>query len=214
MNNNLNDLETVEMGLSELLRLIRNEDGLKIWWVSAVDMLFVYDKDLDKKLYYLKPSESAYLMFWQLFDYLIIRSDTPFAGYLDIWRNGDEPHCGLNYREHFGHIKQHALADGSFDFELALQLAEKKNEINDQPKNIHRSKPSIVYDVQAVLRAKGLDEGYINDKMELFLGVKDNLRALAKSRFLDSEGRTMLADRIKVNVKELDNFYTISQRYS
>ncbi|WP_193988039.1 hypothetical protein [Lelliottia steviae] len=214
MNNNLDDLETVEMDLSELLRLIRNEDGLKIWWVSAVDMLFIYDKDLDEKLFYLKPSESDSLMFWQLFDYVVIRSDTPFAGYLDIWRSGDEELCGLNYREHLGDIKQYALTDSSFDFELAYQLTDKQIEVNDLPRSTHLSRPSIVYDVQAVLREKGLDECYISDKMELFLGVQDNLRALAKSRFLDSEGRFMLAERLKVSVRELDNFYEISQRYS
>jgi hypothetical protein len=52
-----------------------------------------------------------------------------------------------------------------------------------------------------VLEEKGLDECYIAEKMEVFENVDTNLRALAKFRFLDLEGRMMLAKRIKVTLK-------------
>lgn len=79
---------------------------------------------------------------------------------------------------------------------------------------VQDSTPSIVHDICAVLEEKGLDKCYIAEKMELFENVDTNLRALAKSRFLDLEGRIMLAKRIKVSLKQLENFYEVSSMYS
>lgn len=79
---------------------------------------------------------------------------------------------------------------------------------------VQDSTPSIVHDICAVLEEKGLDECYIAEKMEVFENVDTNLRALAKSRFLDLEGRMMLAKRIKVTLTQLENFYEVSSMYS
>jgi len=79
---------------------------------------------------------------------------------------------------------------------------------------VQDSTPSIVHDICAVLEEKGLDKCYIAEKMEVFENVDTNLRALAKSRFLDLEGRMMLAKRIKVTLKQLENFYEVSSMYS
>ncbi len=80
--------------------------------------------------------------------------------------------------------------------------------------SLQDSRPSIVQDIRSVLENKGLDECYIAEKMELFEGVETNLKALAKSRFLDLEGRMMLAKRINVNIKQLEGFYEVSSLYS
>jgi hypothetical protein len=74
--------------------------------------------------------------------------------------------------------------------------------------------PSIMHDVRTVLKQKGLNDRYIAEEMELFEGVESNLRALAYSRFLDLNGRTILAERIDVDLKQLQGFYDISSRYS
>jgi hypothetical protein len=72
----------------------------------------------------------------------------------------------------------------------------------------------MVREVRAVLEQKGLDDYYIAVKMDLFKGVKSNLRALAYSRFLDTEGRILLAERIDVDYKQLQGFYDVSSRFS
>ncbi|MCG7546256.1 hypothetical protein MHM93_18965 [Pseudoalteromonas sp. MM17-2] len=74
--------------------------------------------------------------------------------------------------------------------------------------------PSIINDVRTVLQQKGLDEIYINEKMHGFDGVTTNLEALARARFLDAEGRALLADRTVFTARELDGFFEVARAFS
>ncbi|BBW91960.1 hypothetical protein PS1M3_20470 [Pseudoalteromonas sp. PS1M3] len=66
--------------------------------------------------------------------------------------------------------------------------------------------PSIIADIRDILEQKGLDDHYINQKMHGFEGVKTNFEALALARFLDSEGRSMLAQKTGFTKHELNGF--------
>lgn len=73
--------------------------------------------------------------------------------------------------------------------------------------------PSIITDVRDILKEKSLDNVYINEKMSGFDGVKSNFEALALARFLDAEGRSMLAEKTGFTVRELDGFFSVATRF-
>lgn len=73
---------------------------------------------------------------------------------------------------------------------------------------------SLMYDVRAVLEEKGLDDIYTHSKLNRLSVAKDNLELLAMTRFLDDEGRHMLAHRIHYKLKDLHGFYAVSARFS
>ena len=74
--------------------------------------------------------------------------------------------------------------------------------------------PSLIHDVRAVLEEKGLDDNYIYGKLVSLSVAKSNLELLAMTRFLDMEGRMMLAARKDYSFKELNAYYTVSGWYS
>ncbi|MGA4607539.1 hypothetical protein [Pseudoalteromonas maricaloris] len=51
------------------------------------------------------------------------------------------------------------------------------------------------------------------DKLSRFSNVKTNQEALAMSRFLDFEGRAMLASRLKISERDLNGFYNVIDHY-
>ena len=73
--------------------------------------------------------------------------------------------------------------------------------------------PSIITDVQDILKQKNLDDCYINEKMRGFDGVTTNFEALALARFLDAEGRSMLAEKTGFTVRELNGFFEVVMRF-
>jgi hypothetical protein len=75
-------------------------------------------------------------------------------------------------------------------------------------------KPSLLIDIRAILEEKGLNSIYISDKMKMLAEHKTNLDVLAASRFLDENGRIMLAERIKFSSVELTAFYNVSSRFT
>ena len=73
---------------------------------------------------------------------------------------------------------------------------------------------SLMYDIRAILEEKGLDNPYILGKLITLSEARDNLELLAMTRFLDDQGRYMLAQRINYTLKDLNGFYTVSARFS
>lgn len=71
----------------------------------------------------------------------------------------------------------------------------------------------IAEHVHQILIEKGLDAPYISEKMNLFKGVTDELEALIKARFLDEEGRAMLAERTVFSKRDLDGFFEVARTY-
>jgi hypothetical protein len=74
-------------------------------------------------------------------------------------------------------------------------------------------KLSVTHHVESVLNEKGLDKSYIIDKLNRFSNAKTNQEAPAMSRFLDPEGRAMLASRLKINERDLNGFYNVIDHY-
>lgn len=74
-------------------------------------------------------------------------------------------------------------------------------------------KLSVTHHVESVLNEKGLDKSYIIDKLSRFSNAKTNQEALAMSRFLDLEGRAMLASRLKINERDLNGFYKVIDHF-
>lgn len=61
--------------------------------------------------------------------------------------------------------------------------------------------------VKEILIERGLEDGYIADKMELFNDEQTRLEQLRKAKFLDQVGRTMLAKRFGARAQDLNGFY-------
>jgi hypothetical protein len=61
--------------------------------------------------------------------------------------------------------------------------------------------------VKEILIERGLEDGYIADKMELFNDEQTRLEQLRKAKFLDQVGRTMLAERFGARAQDLNGFY-------
>ncbi|MCG9711139.1 hypothetical protein L1D46_20435 [Pseudoalteromonas sp. Isolate3] len=71
----------------------------------------------------------------------------------------------------------------------------------------------VTRQVKAVLEEdKGLDKHYVTDKLSYFEKAKTNREALMISSFLDREGRKMLANRLKMNERDLTGFYQIVEQ--
>lgn len=73
--------------------------------------------------------------------------------------------------------------------------------------------PSIINDVRDILKEKSLDDAYINEKMRSFDGVKSNFEALALARFLDADGRSILAEKTGFSIRELNDFFKVAMRF-
>ena len=83
-------------------------------------------------------------------------------------------------------------------------------------KKLKETKPhllSLMQDVREILKEKGLNDIDIYGKLIRLSDAKSNLELIAMTRFLDNQGRKMLAERKGFCIKELEGFYEISAWY-